>query len=362
MAALLLLSIAAAGWYAAARTAADALSGGKVAPGRRALGQALCIAVVALFAVWIGHADLAIGVLFSTSVAALTLVLGIITISANHTHPTAPRRLWAFVLPVALILLVVGFRGSIGWMGAIVLLLEGAALLMLWNDPRLAQLPDAKGTFPVEPIAPVASEPKVVMRVIQLAIAMLSAIVASWAGVTAASHISGQLGLPGLGLVASLMLAPALVLSLIGAGTHAAAEGNFDRAASQLIALVLINLCGILPLTAMLWLARPAWHTRVDALVSREPQLPQVIATTGPTTVRAPATTAVADSSDESESSEAIFLYPMSVWRIDTILLIAAGLLLLPVALNRWTLTRAEGIGLVAAYVAYMVLTTMMAK
>jgi Ca2+/Na+ antiporter len=201
------------------------------------------------------------------------------------------------------------------------------------------------------------------MRIVQLVFALLSAIVASWAGVTAASHISGQLGLPGLGLVASLMLAPALVLSLIGAGTHAAAEGNFDRAASQLIALVLINLCGILPLIAMLWLARPAWHTRVDALISREPQIPQVIATTGPTTAHAPATTAFADSLEEdSETPEPIFLYPMSVWRIDTILLIAAGLLLLPVALNRWTLTRAEGIGLAAAYVVYMVLTTIASK
>jgi Ca2+/Na+ antiporter len=365
MAALMLLSIAAAGWYIASRTAADALAGAAAAPGRRAVGHAIPVLAVAMMGVLIGRADLAIGVIFATSVAALTLVLGIVIVSANHTLATSSRRLWGFVLPVALISLLIGFSSAIGWVQALMLLLEGVFLLLLWNDPRSPVAVATQEPAPVEPLVADPSARSMALRLTQLFFALSAAAIASWAGLVWARQVSGQLGIPGFGLVAALMLAPALVLSMIGSGSHAASEGHFDHAAAQLVGFVLINLCAILPLMAMLWITRPMWHGAIQqayaSAVDRQnaPAAPLI-------RPHAPATTSTSrPASDDAAAQDAepgALPYPISVWRVDTVLLIAIGLLLLPVALNRWTLARSEGIGLIAAYVMYMVLTTLMAR
>ena len=80
-AAVLLLAGAAAGWYAASHAAAEALSGGRLALRRRALGQWLPIATMALVATLAQQTDIAVALLFASSVAALSLVLGIVTIA-----------------------------------------------------------------------------------------------------------------------------------------------------------------------------------------------------------------------------------------------------------------------------------------
>jgi Ca2+/Na+ antiporter len=54
--------------------------------------------------------------------------------------------------------------------------------------------------------------------------------------------------------------------------------------------------------------------------------------------------------------------YPLGVWRVDTVLLAALGLMLLPVALGKWTLGKAEGFAMLFVYAIYVVLSAVMAR
>jgi hypothetical protein len=54
--------------------------------------------------------------------------------------------------------------------------------------------------------------------------------------------------------------------------------------------------------------------------------------------------------------------FPMSVWRVDTILLVVLGVMLLPWGLGAWTPGRIEGGVLVLAYLAYAVVETVIVR
>jgi hypothetical protein len=54
--------------------------------------------------------------------------------------------------------------------------------------------------------------------------------------------------------------------------------------------------------------------------------------------------------------------YPMTVWRIDTVLVLVLGFALIPISLGRWSLGRAEAGGLIAGYVLYLALTMWFAR
>src|SRR5436305_5981502 len=80
---VLLLFGVAIGWYVAARGATDALAGRDPggAPGRRAIAHWMPVVIVALYAIARGEPALALGVVFASSVAALSLVLGVVTLT-----------------------------------------------------------------------------------------------------------------------------------------------------------------------------------------------------------------------------------------------------------------------------------------
>ena len=94
--------------YISGRALVDALAGrGQVSPGRRALALWIPIVVVALAAVEFGHFEMAIAAVFASSVAALSLVLGISLLMRIPGSPQQPaRRIWSFVLPVSLLVLL----------------------------------------------------------------------------------------------------------------------------------------------------------------------------------------------------------------------------------------------------------------
>src|ERR1700689_4705304 len=90
----LLLLIGAALLYVASRAAVDALSGGRPSPGWRGGGHWVPIAAAALVAMALRRADLAISIVFATSVGCLSLVVGSIAIiSPDGEAPPTFRRL-----------------------------------------------------------------------------------------------------------------------------------------------------------------------------------------------------------------------------------------------------------------------------
>ncbi len=342
-AAIGLLVLAVAGWYIASRAAAEALARGRRSPGRQALGHWLVCVPLPIAAIVASRPEIAVGAIFASSVACLTLALGIITIAAPQTQPTLPRRTWLFILPASLIALLIGFSGGLRWIHALILVLEGFALLHLWNDPS--------PPVPLPPAEPPSVTPSAHARItpaLLLSAALLAGIVAAWAGVSAAGDLSAHLGLPSAGLATALMIGPALVLSFIGWGSQEATQGHYDQAVDALLGFVLLNLCALLPLTTALYLTRPHWQPPIYSFAAHG-----FSARSAPTT--APAT-------DPADKPPQAMPYPMAVWRVDTVLLVAVGLLLVPVSLGRWTLGRLEGYALLLTYLIYMILTAAMAR
>ena len=218
-AAVLLLAGAAAGWYAASFTASEALAGSRLALRRRVLGQWLPILAMALVATLAQQTEVALGVLFATSVAALSLVLGIVTIAHEFAPPPAPpggfpvietsnphvvavattpdavvsraRRPWAFILPAALIALLAGFSGRLTGLHAVLLAVAGLFIVSLWNARNELDEVDA-------PLVQADTRPArgaKVRRTIELLLAIGLAVLASWAGARATRDVSRQLGL-----------------------------------------------------------------------------------------------------------------------------------------------------------------------
>ena len=93
------------------------------------------IATVALLAVVSGQPEIAVGVAFATSVASVSLVVGVITLSTPpDVLVVADRRRWAFVLPAALLAMLAGFRAELTLTHAAIFVFEGIAVLWLWRD------------------------------------------------------------------------------------------------------------------------------------------------------------------------------------------------------------------------------------
>jgi len=381
-AALALMTLAVVGWYVSAKALDEAIQGRRHTPGRRALAWWVPTALLVLISLLVNHPEIATGVIFASSVACLTLVLGIVTIAAQahaeHSDSPAQRRTWAFVLPAALVSLLAGFSGELRWTHACILAIQGLAILSLWNAPTRSPSVASAGGPSAGTTAYRAGS--VGQRMTQLALAVVLAVVAGWGGVIAARDLSAQLGLSSAALPAALILAPALVLPMIGAGSIAAHEGHHQQVVSSQVGFVLLNLCGLLPLSTTLWQTRGYWQRPARTVVSMvepkfEPSFFQTSArdaTTDagedqgvqpagtPQPATAPTTSTQITTAEFAASESSGLPYPMGVWRVDTVLLIAVGLLLLPVALGRWSLSQLEGYGLLAAYVTYMILTTWM--
>ena len=373
-AAVLLLAGAAAGWYAASFTASEALAGGKLALRRRVFAQWIPIVTLALVATLAQQTNVALGVLLASSVAALSLVLGIVTISHEfgrrptdpggfpivethgpvvverhagavdaHSSPSVARRVWGFVLPAAMILLLAGFSGRLSGMHALLLAVEGLAILSLWNARSEFDEIDAGVTD--------SASRGTLRRAVEFALVILLALLASWAGLRATLDVSRQIGLVSGGFVSALLVAPALVLPMIGSGMMLARANLYSGAVSASVGIVLLNLCFGLPLVIGVWYAKPLWAGRTERLVAMvTPANGQP--TTGP---------AVADDASALAPDPSV-RFPISLWRVDTVVLIVLGLVLLPLAVGRWLPGKFEGVLLVCVYIIYMGLTTWAAR
>ena len=309
--------------FFAVRGAIDALlPPDQPAPVKRAILHSLMTAIVSLAAVLHRPSllDIAAGVPFSATVAAMTLALGVIVFVALPEAPTKRRPshlTWAFVLPTGLLALMIGFSGRLVSSSALVLAGEGATMLMIFaGQPKLST--------PTE-----SSQASVADRrfaAVQATLAGLLAIVAGWGMVQGAAGLALHNPAFRPGIAAVLALGPAIVMPMIPPLATLAERGRRDEAITALVGFALINLCIVLP-----------------GVVFAQQLIQKIVPATQPS------------------ASEGI-PFPLLVWRLDTVLLSTVGLLLLPTAIGRWTLSRIEGLGLVGLYVIYLFLTLLMSR
>src|SRR5947209_5030021 len=99
-ASLLLLALGAAGLCAAALAAAVSVAGrAGLSPGRRALLHWIPIATAVVVARMMGWPDISLGIIFGTSVAVLSTVVGSLCMTAPiGPAPARWKRLWPFTL------------------------------------------------------------------------------------------------------------------------------------------------------------------------------------------------------------------------------------------------------------------------
>ena len=266
-------------------------------PGWHAVGQWMPILFTALAALVMGMPEMAISLVFGSSVACLSLVLGM-TAYVSPIGPNAPhRRLWATVLPASIFLLLAGFHGTLTWFHAVMLLVMGAAFLAVWleRSDELASLP-----LPRESSHPMA------LLIPGLVLGAAGAAITAYG----ATRSSTRLLTPEL--LAATILSPLLLLPALGVGTMLAQQGHTDRVLSALCGTVLLNLCLLLPAVILI-------HYATTALQGR------------------PAATS----------------FPMICWRVDGVLLVVLSFALVPVAAGRWLPERLEATLLVIIYVGY---------
>ena len=335
----LLVALGGFALYVASRAAADALAGGNPqSAGRRALGHCLPIATVALMCMrpsvgregidppGVGQPAVAVGLVFSSGVACLTLLLGIVTLLAPLTVLPPTRRVWPFVLPAALLALVAGFSGRLNAMHAGMFLVLGAAVFNLWwgvrAETRLIESADVDdGVQPPRP-----SHAPSWLRWFQLTLALALAFVGAWATTRGLVRLEQSNRLLTPTMLAGTVIGPLLALPVLGSTSRLAEGGYAGSAVTTLISIVLINLCAVLPVVIAAHYVLSFFAADIDSLrfveALREHARP------------AP--------------------YPIVSWRVDTIVLVVLGFALVPWSMARWTFTRVESIALIFAYAVYL--------
>lgn len=337
---LILLMIGLGLLYVSSRTAVDALvRSDDAAPGWRAVGHHLPIAAVAIAGALLREPALAVGTLFGASVASLSLGCGAVAVTAEQRIDAPPewRRLWPFVLVVSLLAMLAGLTGTLTPRHAIVFLAEGGVLWWLWRD-RPAGLPVI---------------PKPRLRPVLLLLAIALSAVGAFAAARGATDLSQGARAVTLGTVAATMIGPLLVLPMLGSGSTLASRGAGGVAITSQVAVVLLNLCLWLPVVIGITYWQTAQAEALSAVAATQ-------TTTQPARREVPAATepATQPNPDDEEPTlglkEPALVFPVIVWRVDTIVLLVLGLILFPAAIGRWSLGKRDGVIMLLVYVAYL--------
>ena len=364
------LGVGAVALYAASRMAAEGFAGND--PGRagwRAVGHWLPVVAVALCAVFRQRAELALGVIFATGIASLSLMMGLVVyFSTIDDHPVS-RRAWPFVLPAALLVLVAGFSGHLSWLHASMMLILGAAVWSVWTDPagRERGAGEWAAVFSSDP-AIAATDPQQPTdngggrAGWKVAAAALLALVGGWAATRGAVQTSTLSQFLPLGILAAGVLSPILTMPMLASGSSLAVRGHASSMAATLVGVALLNLCALLPACVLLWhvtpgLTRYAVQLGITTEVAAATPAPDG-ATTAPTTTPIDDAYMLPDVSLATAVREGIapMPYPLAVWRVDTVVLLVLGFVLIPVAIGRLTLGKGEAAGLIFGYAIYLAL------
>jgi Ca2+/Na+ antiporter len=337
-----LILLGSAGLYVASRAAVDALArfngnpgvGRLPSAGLLALGHWMPIVALAGFATARGLSHVALGVVFGSSVAALSLAMGLVTYLLPPSSLPASRRAWPFVLTGVMVPLLAGFSGQLTWLHALILLVLGRIAWWVWKaaagerspaEALAAALPvlDAEaGIAPAGPAVPVT------LRAVQWLLAVALALLGAKMALMGAAGAEANSRFMTTGLLAAAVLSPVIVLPIIASGTDLAHHGRSGEAVSALVGLAMLNLFALLPMVIVFWYVRSAGQVHYQA--------------------------GLAGLAGMWEQLEPIPL-PIAVWRIDLVMLTIIGFAMVPVAMGRWALGRLESVGLIIGYVGYLV-------
>jgi Ca2+/Na+ antiporter len=295
----------------------------------------------------LGHPEMAVGIVFGTSVGAMTTVIGFIALAGPiEDGPPQWRRIWPFQLVACILVLIVGFKGFLDYRDAIALIVQGLVMWFLWNDhpqptPQsvlenawsgntgaAAGLAPASNSDPGADPALTGSD--IALLAVQLILTAALLWLGSWSITKGAVHTSQHVGgLSTSGLAGSVISLSMVLPMMYGAWRHAEGGRGWAPLTTQ-IGVVLLNLCILLPLLILI----PYIAVKV----------PQVAHWAG-------------DTLEPRGDLPTLLIFPSPMWRVDNVILIVVGVLLLPVSIGKWRLGREEGMILMAGYFFYLTTT-----
>lgn len=355
----LLLGLGGIGLYIAARFGTRALVGPRgyatASAGMVALGHWVPTAAVAVTAVLLGRPDIGLGVAFATSVAALSLAIGMVTFLVPAEPLPETRRLWTFLLPASLLPLLGGFSGSLNVLHGVMLAVLGLFVGLVWR--ALEREPETVGEMlnkidahqttdsaDGRAVSPAARSQFPWLRATEWALAVALAIVAAEAVVRGAIRTDDTSKMFRATLLSAGAISPLLVLPLLAAGTDLAQRNRSGEACSACVVMALLNLLVLLPALIGIWCYQQAMAGHVPAVVAPVSTHMGILDLIGANFQRLPS-----------------IPLPITVWRIDSVVLTVFSIGLLPVSIGRWRIGRLEAIGLILAYAAYLAATAVLA-
>ena len=269
------------------------------------------------------RADIAVSLVFGTSVAFLSLIFGLASYLTPMQSLPATKKVWPFVLPAALLAFMAGFSGHIAWWHAVMLLALGASILSVWLQS--AEAPDYSSETQI------SDGPALLITVAMAPLLILGGYFAVRGTLVSSQNARWALS---PGTLAATILGPLLALPTLGTATAVAQRGHPGRALSALVGTVLLNLCVVLPIAVVLW------YLNFHVSPSRSPHFEMHLENFLEIRPAAGHTHAVP--------------YAMATWRIETIALVVLGFALVPVSMGRWVIGRLESSLLILAYIAYI--------
>jgi len=336
---LKLIVVAGIAMYITSKALSDALGGGRTdSPGRLAVAQWLPTAVLAVAAVAGNRPAIAMGLIFSSSIACLCLGTGAVALLGFPPAPSSARRAGTLLLPAALLASLAGFQGAISLGIAGLFSLQGLVVILLWTDPAnktTGLTASAASDLPLKRQARYGG--KNLFRVLQFIIALALAWVGAWLALHGVDQVSSGSEFASAGLLTATILSPLLVLPIIGNGTELSQRNQSATAVDSQMGVVLLNICALLPIVVFTSYARTS-AIYLSSIVTQRMHQPST-GTTLPAAIEFHA-----------------MPFPLGVWRVDVVMLIALGLLLMPVALGRWALSKQQGLAMMVGYAVYLFL------
>ncbi|HEV7300247.1 MAG TPA: hypothetical protein VGN72_12835 [Tepidisphaeraceae bacterium] len=311
--------------YAVAWSAIDLVTDDAVSPGWLAVGSSLPLAAVAWAGALLGQADFVMAVVLGTSIAGLAIIVGTVLTGPSELELPPSSRAWPLLLPVVLLLLMMGFGARIGLQEAAMLAVLGAAVGAVWRagDASPTLLTDAD----VVPVT-TARRRLDVLVVLQALLTLLLAVVAGWLAVRGALDLSAARRGLSPGVVGITLISAMLMLPSVGKATFLSQTNRAGIAIGAQVGAVLIALTFILPVAVVVWYVRTVALTDAGAV-------------------------------DPFEMDRVVAMpFAIGFWRVETTVLLALALPLLPVAARRWKPGRTEGLVLICGYVYYLLLIT----
>jgi Ca2+/Na+ antiporter len=301
--------------YIASKALADAITGGdSTAAGRLAIGQWIPIAVLAVAAVISNRQQIAVGLIFSSAIACVSLAVGAVAFLGLAPVSANSRRNWGMMVPAGLLAFLAGLRGSISLFNAGVLAIQGICVLLLWNDR-----PDPATA--ADPL-PVARPGRGVgFRSAQFVLALLVSGIGAWLALHGIDKMAAGSEFASAGLLTATLLSPLLVLPIIGTGTELSHHNESGVAVTAQIGVAMLNATALLPIVVATSYLRQLVLNHFSFAFDFTP-VP----------------------------------FPLAVWRVDVVAFIALGLFLLPVAIGRWSISKMQGLALMCGYVVYLAL------